>query len=157
VTVTVRWLDNEEMRAWRGLHTMQRLLFDRLERCLGARSGLSLPDYEVLVRLSEQPERRLRMTQLAAATLASKSRLSHQVTRLERAGWVRRQECPSDGRGAYAVLTDEGFATLVAAAPGHLEDVRRHLIDLLDREQVRQLAGVTETVNAALEGHPPRG
>lgn len=154
---TSRWLDDTEMRAWRGLITTHRLLFEQLGRELARASTLSLADYEVLVRLAESLGRRLRMSELAVGTLSSKSRLSHQVTRLETAGWVAREECPTDRRGAFAVLTDEGFATLERAAPGHVDGVREHLFDLLDRRQVETLAEITRTVNTHLEQVAERG
>ena len=106
--------------------------------------------YEVLVRLSEAPERRLRMSELADATGSSRSRLSHAVARLEEAGWVRREECPTDRRGQLAVLTDEGFAVLAAAAPGHVEGVRRHLFDRLTPAQVEPLGRISEAVRDPL-------
>jgi DNA-binding MarR family transcriptional regulator len=146
-----RWLDDREMRAWRGLIGTNRLLFEQINRELSRRSTLSLADYEVLVQLSETPDHRLRMSELAAQSLSSKSRLSHQVSRLEKQGWVRREECPTDRRGAFAVLTDEGFAVLAEAAKGHVEDVRRHLFDQLTPAQVEALGDVTATLNAYLE------
>jgi DNA-binding MarR family transcriptional regulator len=146
-----RWLTPEEMRAWRGLLTTSRLLFEQIGRDLGERSNLSSADYEVLVQLSEAPSRRMRMTELAAQSLVSKSRLSHQVGRMEKRGLVRREECPTDKRGALAVLTDEGFATLAEAAKGHVEDVRRHLFDQLTEQQVRQLGDLTGTLNEYLD------
>jgi DNA-binding MarR family transcriptional regulator len=97
------------------------------------------------------PDRRLRMSELAAQSLSSKSRRSHQVSRLERQGWVRREECPTDRRGAFAVLTDKGFDVLAEAAKGHVEDVRRHLFDHLTPEQVHTLGEITGTLNAYLE------
>src|SRR5215207_8996709 len=148
---TPRWLNDIEMRAWRGLMTTDRLLFEQLGRELNRESGLSMADYEVMVRLSEADGRRLRMSDLAAAALSSKSRLSHQITRMEEAGWVRRESCPSDRRGAFAVLTDAGYAALVDAAPGHVESVRRNLFDHLTDEQVRQLAEITGVLRARLE------
>jgi DNA-binding MarR family transcriptional regulator len=126
-----RWLDETEMRAWRGLIATSRLLVEQLGRELNRDAGMSMADYEVLVQLSESEGRRLR------------SRLSHQVARLEESGWVRRESCPSDRRGAFAVLTDGGFAALAAAAPGHVEGVRRHVFDHLDAEGVNQLAAIT--------------
>jgi DNA-binding MarR family transcriptional regulator len=146
-----RWLDEQEMRAWRGLLGTSRLLFEQVNRELSRRSGLSGADYEVLVQLSEVPDRRLRMSELAAQSLSSKSRLSHQVSRMERQGWVRREECPTDRRGAFAVLTDKGFEILAEAAKGHVEDVRRHLFDHLTPEQVQTLGEITGTLNAYLE------
>ena len=146
-----RWLNEQEMRAWRGLLDTSRLLFEQVNRELSRRSGLSGADYEVLVQLSEAPERRLRMSELAAQSLSSKSRLSHQVSRLERQGWVQREECPTDRRGAFAVLTDKGFDVLAEAAKGHVDDVRRHLFDYLSPEQVQALGDITTTLNSYLE------
>jgi DNA-binding MarR family transcriptional regulator len=138
-----RWLDDTEMRAWRGLIALSRLLVEQLGRELNRDAGMSIADYEVLVQLSESEGRRLRMRELAAMSLVSRSRLSHQMGRLEEAGWVRRESCPSDRRGAFAVLTDAGLAALEAAAPGHLEGVRRHVFDHLDAGGVAQLAAIT--------------
>ncbi len=145
-----RWLSADEMRAWRGYLGLVRLLDDRLNRDLQAESGLTSADYEILVRLSEAPQRRLRMTELAQGAMISKSRLSHQVSRLEERGWVTREGCPTDRRGAFAVLTDAGFDVLVAAAPGHVASVRQHLIDVLTPEQVTVLGELSETVIARL-------
>lgn len=135
-----RWLDADEWRAWRNYISGAALLNGRLSRDLSDTHQLPLPDYEILVRLSEQPGRRMRMSLLAEEVVASKSRLSHQVARLENDGLVRREVCDSDGRGVWAVLTDAGFARLEAAAPDHLESVREHFIDLLD-EQERRVVG----------------
>ena len=117
-------------------------------------SGMPLAYYEILVRLSEAPGRSLRMTQLAAASASSKSRVSHAVARLEERGWVRRTDCPTDRRGQIAQLTEEGLAALSAAAPGHVEQVRRSLFDALSPEQVRQLAGINTALlaTAACDG-----
>jgi DNA-binding MarR family transcriptional regulator len=147
-----RWLDDQEMRAWRGLITTDRLLFEAIYRDLARRSGLSGADYEVLVRLSEAPGRRLRMSDLANLSLSSKSRLSHQASRLERLGWIQREGCPTDKRGAFAVLTDRGFEVLAEAAKGHVEDVRRHLFDQLSGGQLEALIDITGTLTKYLEG-----
>lgn len=153
-----RWLTSEEMRAWRGYLGLVRLLGDRLERDLQVESGLSMADYEILVRLSEAPDRRLRMTELAQGAMISKSRLSHQMTRMEARSLTRREGCPNDGRGMNAVLTDHGFAVLAAAAPGHVASVRGHLIDLATPEQVAALGDLSHTVlehlGAACVGRP---
>lgn len=133
----VRWLSDDEQRSWRSFLTASLLLHDRLNRELQEAHGLTMADYEILVRLSEAPDRRLRMTELARVTLSSKSRLSHQITRMEGAGLVRRQECERDRRGYFAVLTDEGWQCLVAAAPSHVEGVRAHLVDQMTAEQFR--------------------
>jgi DNA-binding MarR family transcriptional regulator len=147
----VRWLDEKEMRAWRGLISIHRLLFEQLGRELSAESSLSMADYEVLVQLSEAPQRRLRMTELAGHSLSSKSRLSHQIARMTTLGWVQREACPSDRRGAFAVLTDAGFAVLEAAAPGHLRSVRRHLFDHLSAVEVEALAAILPKLAGPLE------
>lgn len=141
-----RWLSSFEQATWRAFLDAISLLNDAVEDQLQRDSGLSHADYEILVRLSEEPERRLRMSELAARTLFSRSRLSHAVGRLEREGWVQREPCPGDRRGLNAVLTDRGFETLAAAAPGHVQAVRTALLDPLTPEQVRQLAEIAEAV-----------
>lgn len=139
-----RWLDAEEWRAWRNFIAAQALLLGRLGRELSDQHGLAFADYEILVRLSEKPDHRQRMTSLAEEVVASKSRLSHQVARLEGEGLVRREVCDSDGRGVFAVLTPEGFARLERAAPDHLRGVREHFVDLLDDDERRVLGDVFE-------------
>ncbi|CAN5308725.1 MarR family transcriptional regulator [soil metagenome] len=146
-----RWLDAEEMRAWRGYLGLVRLLDHRLNRDLQEQSGLTLSDYEILVRLAEEPARRMRMSELAERAMISKSRLSHQITRLADRGLTRRERCPSDRRGSFAVLTDAGYAALEAAAPGHAGSVRAHLIDVLNPEQVCALAELSEAVVTRLD------
>lgn len=138
------------MTAWRGLIETTQLLFTQLERELTRQHGLSMADYEILVRLSERPDRAMRMTELAHTTLASKSRLSHQVSRMEARGLLARKVCPTDGRGASAVLTDAGFALLEQAAPDHLRGVREHLFDQLTAKDIAALGGLTERANAHL-------
>jgi DNA-binding MarR family transcriptional regulator len=141
-----RWLDETESRAWRGLVQMTELLRAQLARELQRDTGLSDADYVVLVQLSEAEGRRMRMYELARRLLWSKSRLSHQVARMEERRMVCREGCPSDARGAFAVLTAEGLHAVERAAPDHVESVRRHLIDHLTRDQVAALADVSETV-----------
>ncbi|MEV4662005.1 MarR family transcriptional regulator [Micromonospora echinofusca] len=150
--VMTRWLDPDEQRTWRTYLTASRALMEALDRELQRDAGMPHAYYEILVRLSEAPQRRLRMSELAQASGSSRSRLSHAVARLEAEGWVRREECPTDRRGQIAVLTDEGFATLAAAAPGHVEGVRRHLFDALTPTQVDQLRRISETLAAHLTG-----
>lgn len=133
------WLTAEQQKHWRSYLAATTLLSDRLSRELQVEHGLSLADYEILVRLSEADGRRLRMSQLAESTLASRSRLSHQIDRMEKAGLVVREPCEDDRRGANAVLTEEGWTRLVAAAPSHVEGVREHLVDLLTDEQFTAL------------------
>jgi DNA-binding MarR family transcriptional regulator len=141
-----RWLDADEQKAWRAWLYSSLLLQDRLDRELIHETGISHAYYEILVQLSEAPCRALRMSQLAERSLSSRSRLSHAVSRLEERGWVRRQVCEEDGRGQLAVLTDEGFAALEAAAPIHVEGVRQHLFDQLTPEQVAAMRDIGETL-----------
>ncbi|GGO25629.1 MarR family transcriptional regulator [Micromonospora parathelypteridis] len=148
-----RWLDPDEQRTWRAYLAASRALMDTLDRELQRDAGMPHAYYELLVVLSESPGRRLRMSDLAEAAGSSRSRLSHAVARLEAAGWVRREECPTDRRGQVALLTDEGFATLAAAAPGHVEGVRRHLFDALSPAQVDQLRRISETLAEHLTGY----
>jgi DNA-binding MarR family transcriptional regulator len=151
-----RWLSADEQRVWRSFLAATQLLYERLDQELQRDSGISHAYYEVLVRLSEAPDRRLRMSELAARSLSSRSRISHAVARLEESGWVRRESCATDRRGQLAVLTDEGFAALEAAAPGHVESVRTHLFDPLTGEQVRQLGEICGAVADQLRaGRPP--
>src|SRR5918995_177366 len=122
-----RWLTDDEQRTWRTHLEVNKLLMHQLEKDLQP-FGLTINDYEILVNLSESADQRMRMSDLAAATLQSKSRLSHQITRMENAGLVRRENCESDRRGLYAVLTDEGSETMQKVAPHHVESVRKHFI-----------------------------
>ena len=130
-----RWLSPHEQRVWRMHLDVSRLLMHRLERDLQP-FGLTMNDYEILVHLSESSGHRMRMSDLAAATLQSKSRLSHQVTRMENAGLVRREHCESDRRGLFAVLTEHGWETMRRVAPHHVASVRRHFIDLLSEDHL---------------------
>lgn len=141
-----RWLDADEQRTWRAYLNAHRLLLDAVDAQLRRDSGMPHAYYEILVRLSEEEARALRMAELADATRMSASRLSHAIARLEERGWVRRQDCPTDRRGQVAVLTDDGFAALAAAAPGHVEAVRDALFDTLDAEQIRHLGEISETL-----------
>ena len=145
-----RWLSDEEQCTWRAFLTAMRLLTDQLDRELQRDANIPHTYYEILVALSEAPGRRLRMNQLADMCQSSRSRLSHAVNRLEEAGWVRREACPTDKRGALAVMTDEGFAAIEAAAPGHVEGVRRHVFDVLSPEQVRQLSEISTAIRDGL-------
>lgn len=149
-----RWLDEREQRAWRAFLAGSRLLLDTLDRELQRDAGMPHTYYEVLVLLSEAPGRRMRMSELADAMLASRSRLSHAAARLEEAGWLRRVDCRTDRRGQFAELTPEGLAALRAAAPGHVEGVRRHLFDALSDEQVDQLAAIGQALLDNLEAGP---
>ena len=152
-----RWLSADEQCTWRDFLTAWQWLFASVDGQLQRDAGIPLAYYEILVRLSEAPGRALRMTQLAAASASSKSRVSHAVARLEERGWVRRTDCPTDRRGQVAQLTDEGFAALSAAAPGHVEQVRRALFDPLSAEQLHQLAGISDTILAAASSAAAEG
>jgi DNA-binding MarR family transcriptional regulator len=146
-----RWLTADEQLTWRAFLIACQTLFSAVDAQLLRDSDIPHGYYEILVRLSETPGRALRMTQLAEASTSSKSRLSHAVARLEERGWVRRTDCPTDRRGQVAQLTDEGFAALAAAAPGHVDQVRRSLIDQLTPEQVGQLREISDAIIAGTD------
>jgi DNA-binding MarR family transcriptional regulator len=133
------WLNDDEQAAWRAWLEVMRVVPAVLEEGLHSRDNLNLTDYQVLVELSESAEGRMRMTELSLSTHLSKSRLSHQVRRMEEAGLVARADCTDDRRGSFAEITDKGLATISAAAPGHVEDVRRYFIDRLTPEQIAVL------------------
>ena len=145
-TNATRWLSLEEQEVWRAYLVASSMLSARLADELEAATELTAADYELLVQLSEAQGRRLRMSALASRSLSSKSRLSHAVGRLEARGWVRREPCDDDRRGAWATLTDEGFAVLEAAAPIHVEAVRRHLLDPLSEADVAELGRICRTL-----------
>jgi DNA-binding MarR family transcriptional regulator len=147
-----RWLSADEQRHWRAWLAASILLNDRLSRDLQEQHGLTTADYEILVHLSEAPNRRLRMSELAERALSSRSRLSHQIDRMRRAGLVDRESCADDRRGAFAVLTDHGWNVLVASAPDHVEGVRRQLIDVLTPEEFAALGQACAKVADGLGG-----
>ncbi|MEU2115853.1 MarR family transcriptional regulator [Streptomyces sp. NPDC016459] len=149
--IATPWLTDGEQCAWRTFLDVQRMLTYQLEKDLQP-FGLTMNDYEILVNLSESAERRLRMSDLAAATLQSKSRLSHQITRMETAGLVRRENCESDRRGLYAVLTDDGMETMRKVAPHHVESVRKHFIDQIGGEALGDLHESLKPVAEQLRG-----
>src|ERR1700689_5274256 len=132
------WLTSEEQQAWRATVRLSQLLLRQLDRELAAH-GLNGRDYEILVELSEAPDHRLRMTELADATSQSRSRLSPQVTRMESRGLIRRDDCAGDKRGTFAVLTAAGMAAIERVAPDHVENVRRHFIDRLEPRQLEEI------------------
>lgn len=148
-----RWLDDSEMRAWRAYVIGSELLRKQLNRELQERHGLALADYEVLVRLSEQDGGRMRMAHLAGEVASSKSRLSHQIGRMETAGLVQRVECGDDARGVFAEITEAGRDRLRETAPTHVAGVRAHLVDLLTPGDQVALAEIFERVLDHL-GHP---
>ena len=146
---TVRWLDAGEQAAWRAFITGTRRLTERLDQELKA-LGLNHDDYGVLVALSESEGDRMRMAELAALSVESRSRLSHHIGRLEGRGLVARETCPEDRRGTWAVLTAEGRAMIESVAPHHVEGVRRHLLDHVSPEELDVLRAVFDRVNEAL-------
>jgi DNA-binding MarR family transcriptional regulator len=148
------WLTPAEYRSWRAFLDGTRAVFQALEHQLQADAGMPMAYYDVLVRLSEAPDRSLRMVTLAKTLDYSTSRLSHSIDRLERCGWVTRASHPSDRRGQLAVLTDLGFTVLQAAAPGHVAAVRAHVLDPLTAEQVEQLGVISQRLLAAATEAP---
>lgn len=149
-----RWLDDEEQRVWRSYVDASTLLEDHLDRQLQRDAGMPHIYYGLLVKLAESPDRRLRMTELAMMAKITRSRLSHAVARLERNGWVRREDCPSDKRGQFAVLSDEGAEVLRRTAPGHVSAVRQAVFERLTPEQQKSLG---EIMQILAEGLQPNG
>ena len=146
-----RWLDDSERAAWLRLIAVVELLPGVLDSQLRAEEGMSHFEYFVLAMLSEAPERTLRMTSLAQRTNATLPRLSHVVRRLEGRGLVVRFPCPEDGRATNAQLTDAGWDAVVAAAPGHVDTVRRHVLDALTLEQLEQLRSIGDALLTRLD------
>ena len=141
-----RWRTEEEQRAWRGLLRMTSQLNARANRLLQEEYGISLADYEVLVALSEAPEGRLRVFEVADALAWEQSRVSHQLARMQRRGLITREGCATDARGAFAVLTTVGRGAIERAAPAHVEQVRQLVFDELSHEQVSALTEITTRV-----------
>lgn len=146
-----RWLDPEELEAWVQVAMLMMHLPGELDAQLLRDSNLTHFEYEVLSRLSEAEERRLRMSTLATLAGGSLSRLSHVVKRLEKRGWVQRIQCEDDRRATYAHLTPAGFEVVVQAAPGYVENVRRLVVDKLTREQLTQLIAIGERLNDTVD------
>jgi DNA-binding MarR family transcriptional regulator len=146
-----QWLDDSERAAWLRLIAVVELLPGVLDSQLRAEEGMSHFEYFVLAMLSEAPERTLRMTSLAQRTNATLPRLSHVVRRLEGRGLVVRFPCPEDGRATNAQLTDAGWDAVVAAAPGHVDTVRRHVLDALTLEQLEQLRSIGDALLTRLD------
>ena len=149
--MSVRWLDDDQMAAWVRLVALVELLPGVLDSQLRKDAGLTHFEYQVLAMLSQAPERTLRMTALAARTNATLPRLSHVVRRLEERELVKRLPCPEDARATNARLTEAGWAKLRESAPGHVENVRRHVIDALTDEQIGQLAAISDSVLSRLD------
>lgn len=150
-TAPPRWLTEEEQRAWRAYITLAQLLMRQLDRDLHP-FGLSTHDYEILVELSEAPGQRLRMTELADRTAQSRSRLSHQINRMQTRGLVSRAECEGDKRGTFAVLTENGAATIQTVAPSHVASVRKHFLDQFADGNLTALTDACEPVLDRLRG-----
>jgi DNA-binding MarR family transcriptional regulator len=144
------WLTEPEQRAWRGLLQMNSALDARLNRELQQTSGLSLTDYDVLVLLTEAPDGRRRVFEVAEDLQWEQSRLSHHLARMQRRGLVAREECTTDRRGAFVVLTDAGRDAIEKAAPGHVDTVRQLVFDGLSEEQVAMLQSFVGRVLARL-------
>ncbi|WP_030915998.1 MarR family winged helix-turn-helix transcriptional regulator [Streptosporangium amethystogenes] len=134
-----RWLDDDEQRTWRAFLAASQLVQEELDRQLQRDSGMPHAYYAMLVKLSEAPDRMMRMSELATELNSSQSRLSHAMKRLEERGWARREPCAADKRVSWAILTDAGLAALTAAAPGHVEAVRQTLFDRLTPDQLHHL------------------
>jgi len=145
------WLDAEQQAAWRAVVQLLTKLPAALESDLQRTAGLTRYEYEVLSLLSESGALTLQMSELAAGTHASLSRLSHVVARLERRGWVTRQACPTDGRAFHAVLTESGLAKVVEAAPHHVRAVRGLVVDALSPAQLRQLAAAAARIGRRVD------
>jgi DNA-binding MarR family transcriptional regulator len=150
-----RWLNEDEQRSWRAFLATTTLLFAALDRELQREAKIPMSYYELLVRLSEAPDRTARMSDLADRSQSSRSRMSHAVARLEERGWVERASFDGDRRGQLAKLTDAGFAALESSSHAHVESVRRLLLDPLTPEQFAQLGEISATVLAALESNEP--
>jgi DNA-binding MarR family transcriptional regulator len=148
------WLTADEQRAWRTYLRMSSLLPAQLNRQLQRDSGLTLPEYEVLVQLSEAPGRRLRPFQICEALNWEQSRLSHQLTRMQRRGLIGRQDCEADGRGAFVALTEAGAESIQTAAPGHVAAVRRLIFDRLTDDQLAAFEQACAAVVDALTEQP---
>lgn len=146
------WLDQEQQHIWRSLLGGITVLMDQLDRDLRTQHDLSMGEYEILVRLSEAPDRSIRMAELAAAVAHSRSRVTHTISRLERDGIVRRDQCTEDGRGVRAVLTDHGFSVLEKAAHTHVRGVHDYLIENAPPDDFAALGRVMERVIATLHG-----
>ena len=150
---TPRWLNPAEMKAWRRYIIASRRLIEALEYDLAAHE-LSMPDYEVLAQLSDAPGRRMRMSELADVAMLSRSRLSHRIKVMEKAGWVTREACTEDKRGFFAVMTTQGWKAIVAAAPDHVDSVRARFLDHLNQEDQKKLSEIFERVTQSLKDNP---
>ena len=147
----VEWLTAAELDSWLSLVRLMTWLPWSIDQQLQRDSNLGIVEYQVLAMLSNSPERKMRMSALAQITNASLSRLSHLVKRLEERGLVRREPDPADGRFTNAILTDKGFRTLAAAAPGHVAHVRSLVIDVLSPEQLRRIGQAADRIMSRID------
>ena len=145
-----KWLSEPQQKVWRNWLAASSLLHEQLNSELQESDGLTMADYEILVRLSDAPDRRIRMSDLADITLSSRSRLTHQIDRMEQAGLVSRIACKDDRRGQHCVMTDKGWKTLVAAAPNHVAGVREHFVDILTADEYAALGKAVAKIAAHL-------
>jgi DNA-binding MarR family transcriptional regulator len=144
-----KWLNPRELKAWRSYIIASRRLLEALDSDLDDHD-LSMADYEVLAQLSDAPDRRMRMSELAEIALLSKSRLSHRMKVMEKAGWVRRELCTEDKRGSFAVMTEKGWRAIVKAAPDHVASVRNRFVDNLTVKDQEELAKIFDRVTIKL-------
>jgi DNA-binding MarR family transcriptional regulator len=147
-----RWLTKEQQAHWRSWLAASTVLREQLSRELQDLHGLTMTDYEIMVRLSERETNAIRMSDLATLTLLSRSRLSHQIDRMEAAGLVSREVCPDDRRGQLAILTPAGVKALETAAPDHVEGVRKHFVDVLTDAEYKALGSAARKIADHLEG-----
>jgi len=147
-----QWLNAAEMKAWRRYIIASRRLIEALDNDLDGHD-LSMSDYEILAQLSDAPDRKMRMSELADIALLSRSRLSHRMKVMEKAGWVKREACPSDKRGYFAVMTTKGWKLIVAAAPAHVESVRARFVDHLSKADQEVIATIFARVEDSLRNN----
>lgn len=145
------WLSEREQEVWRKFLAVSLRFPEELSQRLEDRSGLALTDYEILVLLSEADDRRLRMSEVAEGAIVSRSRLTYRVDKLVERGFISREPCADDGRGLWAILTDEGFAVLEGAAPGHVADVRELMLDHLSEDDLDQMNEIVDRLGSKLQ------
>jgi DNA-binding MarR family transcriptional regulator len=149
------WLSVDELRSWRAYMAGNQRLMDQMNKDLQAKNDMTLAEYRILIMLSEAPGNSLRMSDLADGVLSSRSRLTHQIRRMEEQGMVRRSTCVDDGRGVLAHLTDEGRRRHEEAAPTHVDGVRRNFVDLLTPEQLSIVGAVFAKVDEVIAEREP--
>jgi len=150
-----RWLDTDQQQAWRAFIVGSTLLNDTLDRELRHAHGISLAEYEILVRLSESPDRTLRMAKIAESMQHSRSRVTHTVSRMEKGGLIRREAAADDKRGVDAIMTDQGWELLKAAAHTHVTGVREHFVDLASPADFTAMGRVMNAVSDQLVAENP--